>query len=153
MNIYEIDKAITDCVDEETGEVDVEALEQLQMERAAKIENIALWTLDLAEEQKAIKAQIDRLADKMNAVKNKRDRLREMLVYATGGEKFKTPLVSITTRETKSVIVDDVDKLPKEFVTVETTKKVDKTALKAALDEWELIDGAHIETKQSVTVR
>lgn len=153
MNIYEIDKAITACVDEETGEVDVEAIEQLQMERNAKIENIALWTLDLAEEQKAIKAQIDRLTDKMTAVKNKRERLRDMLVYATGGEKFKTPLVSITTRETKSVIVDDVDKLPKEFVTVETTKKVDKTALKAAFDEWELIDGAHIETKQSVTVR
>ena len=40
MNLYEIDKAILELVDEETGEIaDWDAFEQLQMEREQKIEN------------------------------------------------------------------------------------------------------------------
>ena len=38
-NIYEINQAILDCIDPETGEVlDMEALEQLQMDRVQKAE-------------------------------------------------------------------------------------------------------------------
>ena len=44
MNIYEIDRAITDLFDAETGEIiDFDALAALQMERDQKIENVALW--------------------------------------------------------------------------------------------------------------
>ena len=44
MTIFEIDEAILECVDLETGEIiDAERLDALQMERDKKIENVALW--------------------------------------------------------------------------------------------------------------
>ncbi len=42
--LYEIDAAIMDCVDAETGEIiDEEQLTTLLMERSAKLEGVALW--------------------------------------------------------------------------------------------------------------
>lgn len=44
MTLYEIDQAIMECVDLETGEIiDVEILSELQMERETKLESVALW--------------------------------------------------------------------------------------------------------------
>ena len=43
--LYDIDAAILDCVDQETGEIlDPEKLDALQMEREQKLEGVALWT-------------------------------------------------------------------------------------------------------------
>ena len=43
MTLYEIDSAIMDCVDEETGEIiDLEKLETLNIERDKKVEGIAV---------------------------------------------------------------------------------------------------------------
>ncbi len=48
MTLYEIDKAITDLADPETGEItDFEALDNLQMARDQKIENIACYYKNL----------------------------------------------------------------------------------------------------------
>ena len=62
MPLYEIDQSIKALVDPETGELlDYEAFARLQMEREAKLENIALWIKDLrakAEEIKAEKAAV-----------------------------------------------------------------------------------------------
>lgn len=153
MTFYEIDQALMECFDAETGEADVERLEALQGEKDKKIESIALWTLQLAADEKALDEEIERLTAKWNAIRNKKNKLREFLAFKLNGEKFKTPLVSVSCRQTKSVVIDDIDKLPKEFVETVTEKKVDKTALRKAFDEWTIIDGAHIEAKQSVTIR
>ena len=54
MNLYEIDAAITACIDPETGEVlDEEALNALHMERSAKVESVALWIKNLNAEAAA----------------------------------------------------------------------------------------------------
>ena len=56
MKLYEIDKAILECVDQETGEIiDTEKLSDLQMQKDTKVENIALWIKDLLAEADAIK--------------------------------------------------------------------------------------------------
>ena len=46
MKLYEIDQAILNCIDLETGEIiDTEQLDKLTMEREAKLENIACWII------------------------------------------------------------------------------------------------------------
>ena len=57
----EIDEAILALVDEEGEIADIEAFEALQMERAKKAANMALWALDLKDEQDAIRYEIKRL--------------------------------------------------------------------------------------------
>ena len=42
MKLYEIDEAILNCIDTETGEIiDADQLDKLTMERDTKIENVA----------------------------------------------------------------------------------------------------------------
>ena len=52
MKLYEIDEQILNCIDQETGEIlDTEKLEQLQIDRNDKIENLILWIKDLKAEE------------------------------------------------------------------------------------------------------
>ena len=56
--LFEIDQAILATIDFETGEIlDTDALEALQMEREAKLENIALWVKNLMSDAAAYKAE------------------------------------------------------------------------------------------------
>ena len=153
MKFYEIDEAIRGCIDEETGEVDIDCLEELQCERDKKLEGLALWCIEMSEDEKALKSQIERLTDKLHSVQNKRAQIKDFLALKLNGEKFKTSLVSVGYRKTTSVIIDDIDKLPSEFVTEVVDRKVDKNALKKAFGEWEYIEGAHIEIGQSVQIK
>ena len=58
-NLYEINQAIMDCVDEETGEiVDIEKLNDLHMQFDDKVENIACFIKNLLSDAKAIKDTI-----------------------------------------------------------------------------------------------
>ena len=42
--LYEIDRAIMNCCNQETGEmIDQEALDALMMQRTEKLESVALW--------------------------------------------------------------------------------------------------------------
>ena len=58
--LYEIESAIYNCVDGETGEViDEEKLNALMMERSAKLEGVALWIKNLESDAAAIRAERD----------------------------------------------------------------------------------------------
>ena len=92
MTLYEIDKAITDLADPETGEItDFEALDNLQMARDQKIENIACYYKNLVSDAEAIKAEKEALAERQKVAENKAARLKEYLSYALHGEKFSRP--------------------------------------------------------------
>lgn len=108
MTLYEIDKAITDLADPETGEItDFEALDNLQMARDQKIENIACYYKNLVSDAEAIKVEKDALTERQKAAENKAARLKEYLSYALRGEKFSTPKCAVTFRKTTSVNVDN----------------------------------------------
>lgn len=108
MTLYEIDKMITDLADPETGEItDFEALDNLQMARDQKIENIACYYKNLVSDAEAIKAEKDALTERQKAAENKAARLKEYLSYALRGEKFSTPKCAVTFRKTTSVNVDN----------------------------------------------
>lgn len=98
--LYEIEAAILGCIDEETGEVlDFQQLEELQMERDAKIENIALYIKDLEASAAAIKAEETALAERRKAKENRSKRLREYLSQVLDGAKFETARVALSFRK------------------------------------------------------
>lgn len=77
MTIYEIDARMAGLIDPETGELlDYEAFASLQMEREAKIENMALWYKDLTAEAKAIREEEKALAERRKSAENKAERLK-----------------------------------------------------------------------------
>lgn len=161
MNIYEIDTAIMNLVDEETGEIlDYEAFEALTMERAQKVENMALWFLELKEEITTIKAQEDRLKARRALAERKSERLKAYLSQIQAGEKFKSPLVSISFRTSESVeILDEkefiktaMDRGNDTFLTYKDPA-INKTAIKEALKGGATIEGVCISKNLNIQIK
>lgn len=106
--LYEIDQAITDCVDLETGEIlDIKRLEQLQLDRTNKIENVALWYKNLVSDADAIKTERKNLEEREKALRSKAESLKSWLSDALNGEKMNTPKVSLTFRKSEAVEIED----------------------------------------------
>ena len=77
MKLYEIDQALVDLVDNETGEIiDIEVFDSLQMERDEKIESIALYIKDLKAEAEALKAEKLAFAERQKVAENKAESLK-----------------------------------------------------------------------------
>lgn len=83
MNLYEINSQILDCIDQETGEVmDIDRLEELNMAKAEKVDNIACWVKNLEADVAAFEAQEKAFADRKAAAKRKIDSLKHYLTDA-----------------------------------------------------------------------
>lgn len=156
MTIYEIDDAIRALVDED-GEIgDYEAFETLQMERDAKIENTGLWIKELLAEADAIKKERDALKEREDAAKRKAERLKELLGYALGGEKFKSPRLAISWRKSEAVeITEDCVAycmLNGRFLR-HKDPEIDKAGIKDVLKKGGEIPGASLVTKQNIQIK
>ena len=104
MKLYEINSAIMNLIDPETGELtDTEAFENLQMERTEKLEGLALWYKDLAAEAAAIKAEEKNLADRRIATEKKAESVKNFLQNELQGEKLKTPRCAVSYRRSSKV--------------------------------------------------
>jgi hypothetical protein len=153
MRLYEIDEAILNCIDTETGEIlDADKLNALQIEREKKLENVALWIKDLKAEVEALKAEKQAFADRQKAAENKAESLKKWLSDALAGEKFKTTKVAVSFRKTKSVQVADIWKLDDSFVKyAEPTP--DKAAIKKAIEAGQEVAGATLVENVSISVK
>lgn len=153
MKLYEIDQAIMDCIDMETGEViDEELLNGLQMERDAKIENVALWIKELKAEAEALKAEKMAFAERQKVAENKMESLKKWLAYALNGEKFKTVRASVTFRTTEKVEVADIFKLDENYVRYKDPE-ADKDAIKKAIKSGQVVAGATLVPSTSVIIK
>ena len=104
MKLYEIDTAIENLIDKETGEIlDFEQFEQLQMDRDKKLENIALWIKNLTANADMIKAEKNALAARENVVQNKANNLKGYLSTLLNNCKFTTPKVNCSFRKSAAV--------------------------------------------------
>lgn len=170
MNLYEINREIEqlECacedgllIDAETGELILfeDALNELRMARAEKIENIALWIKNLASDVAALEAEEERLMKRRNATEAKIERLKAYLQSALvredgTAERFSTPRCTVTVRRgLGKVIVTDEKILPAEFFEEVTTRKVAKMNIKEVLSRGIEVPGAHLEQTRSVIVR
>lgn len=149
MKIYEIDKEIdsllTDAVDPETGELlfSPEKLEELQMERDRKVENLALAVKNLAAEAKAIREEENALAARRKVLENRAKRAEEYLSFVLKGEKFQTPRVAVSYRTTQKVVPDAgflawAKRRGKRFLRVKEPE-ADKVAILAAIKNGETV--------------
>ena len=160
--LYEIDQAILDCVDLETGEIlDPEKLDALQMEREQKLEGVALWIKDLKAEAEAVKAEADKLTARKKALDNKIDGLKQWLLYALNGEKLKTARCNVYQTHSQKVVIDDEKALVDMLMTSPFGEKflrvkepeIDKNALKDSMKQGYEYEFAHLEQTESVVIK
>ena len=158
MKLYEIDNAILECIDMETGEViDAEKLDALNMERDAKIENVVLWIKDLKAESEAIKAEKLALAERQKVAENKVESLKKWVAYALGGQKFSTAKCAVSFRNTESVEVTEegLEALMKEHDELLTYKapEPNKKAIKDAIKDGLSVAGVQLVQNVSTIIK
>lgn len=110
--LYEIDKDIEQCIlegtDFETGEfLGWDTLNELQMEREQKLENVALYIKDARAEASAIEAEIATLNKRYRKLKNNAAGAENWLAEALKGEKFTTSKVECSFRKSTTVDCDE----------------------------------------------
>ena len=158
MTIYEIDQAIMECVDLETGEIiDTEQLDMLQMEREEKLENVACWIKDLNAEAEAIKAEKQILANRQKVAENKVESLKKYPAYALDGQKFSTAKCAVSFRNTESVEVTEegLEALMKEHDELLTYKapEPNKKAIKDAIKDGLSVAGVQLVQNVSTIIK
>ena len=153
MILYEIDQAIMNCLDNETGEIiDAELLDSLQMERTEKIENVACWIKELKAEAEALKAEKMAFAERQRVAENKAESLKNWLAYVLKGEKFKTTRASVSFRTTDKVEITDIMELDENFLRYKEPE-ADKTAIKEAIKAGQEVAGATLVSNTSVIIK
>lgn len=161
--LYEIDQAILDCLDEETGEIiDPERLDALQMERKQKLEGVALWIKDMTYEAQMVKEEADKLTARRKALENRVTSLKAWLVKALEGRKLKTPRCNVYTRAGVKVnVIDELSVInwiqthyqePEQFLKY-GAPEIRKTAVKEELENGTEIPGAALELTESVVIK
>ena len=162
--LYEIDQAILDCVDLETGEIlDSDRLDSLQMEREQKLEGVALWIKDLKAEAAAVKEEADKLIARKKALDNKIDGLKNWLLYALGGEKLTTPRCKVyqTHSQRVAIVGDEKDLIawlernaedPRDYIRYKEPE-LRKDEIKKALKDGKEIEYAKLEETESVVIK
>lgn len=157
MTLYEIDKALADFefeIDPETGEIlNAADLDELNLARDQKIENIGLYIKNLEAEKEAVKHEKDNFADREKRLGKKIESLKGYLTYALDGQKFSTPKVAVSFRKSESVLIKDEYLIPDNYMDFNIVKKPNKTAIKGALKKGEEIMGVELIEKQNVQIR
>ena len=152
MNLYEINKAMQECINLETGEIDIELFERLQLEKDEKIENVALWIKNLSSDVESMENEKKAFEERIKAAKNKVIALKTYLEMALNGDKFQTAKCCITFRKSKSVNVLDVSKLDKDYLKY-AEPTADKTAIKKAIESGVTVAGAVLVENLNVQIK
>ena len=153
MKLYEINEQILNCIDSETGElIDPEKLNDLQIAKDEKIENLALWYKDLLAESNALKEEKEAFAAREKVAKNKAESIKNYLSYVLNGENFKTTKCALSFRKSEKTVIDDIYSIPESFLKY-AEPKADLTEIKKAIKNGEEIKGAHLEETQNIQIK
>ena len=165
MKLYELSDAyrlvgrrIEDTEGDESGD-DIlfkAALDSIEDAIEGKAQAIIIMAKEWKLEAEGLKEEEERLAKRRKTLENRADGIRKYLLgqlLLAGIKKLKTKLFTVSVNPAKdSVIVDDVELLPPQFV--RTKKEPEKALIKAALEEGQVLAGVRLETGQpSMTVR
>ena len=155
--LYELVKEIENFefqIDEETGEIlNIDELNELELAKDVKVENICLYVKNLESDAVAYKAEKDSFAKKQKAAENKAARLKAYVQGLLAGEKFKSNKVTVSYRKSKSVEVADMKSVPEEYLTITQKVDPDKVAIKKAIESGIEVQGCSLVEKQNMQIK
>ena len=143
-------------VDEETGEIIFEEPEDFVIALQDKAEAVACYRKSLVATAEALKNEIDELtkrraiADK--AVERFDDYIMRCLEQTEDG-KLETSKCKLSTRKSRAVCVLDETAIPEGYMTIKTTSKPNKTAIKKAIDAGVDVPGCCIVENRNLQVK
>ena len=164
MNLYELNVEIENFefeFDEETWEIiNLSDLDNLNLMRDEKIENLALYIKNINAEKQAIKDEIERLQKRLKAKDTKEKGLKSYLNQILDGNKFETSKVDIRYRKSKTVEIKDDKSFVEyakehglnELITIKHDEKPNKANIKKVLKDYDL-PYCHIVEKKNMSIK
>ena len=138
------------------GEISEEVNQQLEInEQQLQTKSIAY--LSVIKTKEALTMQIDEEIKRLQALKkhngNIMKQLKDRLLNAVNlFGAFEVGFTKFSTRNSKAVIVEDVNGLPKEFKVIKVTEQADKKAIKQALETGVIIEGCTIQENKNLKI-
>jgi hypothetical protein len=154
MKLFEINEAIADLINFETGEIlDVEAFDNLKLERQDKLTNIALLYKNMTSDAKQLKELEKEYSDRRKRCEKTAEWCKETLARELAGEKFEdeNKRFKISWRKSEKVEITNEDVIPAEYV--KQTISFDKLAMKDAMKNGNVIDGVQLVKTQSIQIK
>lgn len=159
-SLFEINSQIEDLtdklVDEDTGEINedaLEQLEQLQMNQDEKLEAYGMVILSLKAEVEALTEQSKRFKARAETKMNRMIRMMDLVSGTLKGEKKEYTNVAFSFRESKSVNVVNEELVPDELCVFKTTRTPSKTEIGKLLKSGEAVPGCVLEEKRNLLVK
>jgi len=153
MKLFEINEELESLIDFETGEIlDIEAFENLKMERQDKLQNIALLYKNCKSDVKQLDELIKEYTARRNSCKKTMEWAKATLETELKGEKLTDEKKRFTTYYYSSTSTKtDMEILPDEWKKTTVTPLTKEIG--EALKRGEKIEGAWLEEKQSLVIK
>lgn len=159
MTLYEMTEAQKELYELMTsGEIDedvyADTLEGIGI--AEKIEGYCVVENELAGDLQKIESEIERLNKKKKSIENNIKRLNLRLgdcLYSMNTTKYNAGTYTVYRRETEQIIIDDLQKIPAEFLKTRVSETPNKTLIKESIKAGTDVAGAHIQTNQSISIK
>lgn len=139
-----------DDIDERTLNDTIEGLDI-----GGKLEDYCFVLRQLEADQKDFKAEADFFAAKAKRAENGIKRLKNGILnymQRTNKSKAEAGLFKISTRESKAVNIFDEAQIPAQFL-IPQPPKIDKAAIKKAINGGEEVTGATIQTNTNLQIK
>ena len=170
MTLYDIDTSIADILamlePDETGLLPENCdelfakLEELDLQRKTKLENVAKFVLNVRSEIASLKAEEQRLAGRRKVLENKEKSLMQYLDNACQGQKTNLGVATLSYRKSERVEVTDFHKAV-QYLSLNNHSdcirtydpEIAKKEVKALIDSGTEVPGIEIVTGRSCCLR
>lgn len=151
-NYIELIKQVEDA----DGEITDEINEQLEINET-QLQSKSIAYLSVIKNKEAFTMLIDEEIKRLQTLKRQNNNvvsyLKNGLLNAVNlFGAFEVGFTKFSTRKSESVIVDDVNGLPKEFKVIKITEQADKKAIKDAIKKGQKIKGCSIQENKNLKI-
>lgn len=143
-------------LDEQTFQ---DTLESISGDIETKSINVAMFVRNLESSAAAIETQIESMEERSKAIRKKADHIKNYLranMEHAKLQKIESPFFVLSIRKNSvSLILDDESKVPPSFLKAPEPPPpaLDKTAIKDALKNGQVVPGAHLEQKTRLEIK
>lgn len=161
-SLYKIDSelmALLEAIAEQEGEITPEQDEQLAINRyelETKAVDYSMAILQLNAWVEMADKEAKRVTAIKNAYKKTSETLKQRITDAMERydiREVKDATIKVSLRKSVQTIIDDLEQVPKQYKTIKVETTPDKTAIKKAIQEGEIINGAHLEEKNNLQIK
>lgn len=152
-NILEAEDFIERMKQEDDLELE-EYSKSLAIQEKNKVNAIVGFLRETELTAESAEVESKRLAEIAKYYKNRSERIKQSVKWAMeahGIEKIETDMFRLSFRKSESVLVDDVEKLPSEYVVIK--KQADKLSIKKALKGGVAIEGVKLIENNNLQIK